>query len=51
MQRLGRKEFQEVSEIEIFNEIGDIASSLGYNPVYFKALKPVFVEMEEGIYE
>ena len=37
---LGKEEFQEVSEVAIFNEIGDYAENQGYNVVYFKSLFP-----------
>ena len=35
---LGKEEFQEVSEVAIFNEIGDYAENQGYDVVYFKSL-------------
>ena len=35
-----KKEFQEVSEVAIFNEIGDYAENQGYDVVYFKSLFP-----------
>ena len=37
---LGKEEFQEVSEVAIFNEIGDYAENQGYDVVYFKSLFP-----------
>ena len=37
---LGKEEFQEVSEVALFNEIGDYAENQGYDVVYFKSLFP-----------
>ena len=37
---LGKEEFQEVSEVAIFNEIGNYAENQGYDVVYFKSLFP-----------
>ena len=37
---LGKEEFQEVSEVAIFNEIGHYAENQGYDVVYFKSLFP-----------
>ena len=44
MSKIGSQEFQEHSEIDLFNKIGFMAETLGYNPVYFKALKPMLME-------
>ena len=33
---LGVEQFQEYSEVDLFNKIGFMASTLGYVPVYFK---------------
>ena len=41
---LGKEEFQEVSEVAIFNEIGDYAEKQGYDVVYFKSLMPKIKE-------
>ena len=41
---LGKEEFQEVSEVAIFNEIGDYAENQGYDVVYFKSLFPKIKE-------
>ena len=40
---LGVEQFQEYSEVELFNKIGFMASALGYVPVYFKVLHPKLV--------
>ena len=40
---LGVEQFQEYSEVELFNKIGFMASTLGYVPVYFKVLHPKLV--------
>ena len=40
---LGVEQFQEYSEVELFNKIGLMASALGYAPVYFKVLHPKLV--------
>ena len=37
---LGKEELQEVSEVAIFNGIGDYAENQGYDVVYFKSLFP-----------
>ena len=37
---LGKEEFQELSEIPLFNKIGDYAEKQGYDVVYFKSLMP-----------
>ena len=37
---LGKEEFQELSEIPLFNKIGDYAEKQGYDVVYFKSLFP-----------
>lgn len=47
MSKIGSQEFQEHSEIDLFNKIGFMAETLGYNPVYFKALKPMLMETEK----
>ena len=41
---LGKEEFQEVSEIPLFNKIGDYAEKQGYDVVYFKSLMPKIKE-------
>ena len=48
MNKIGHEEFQEYSEVDLFNKIGFMAETLGYNPVYFKALKPMLMETENG---
>ena len=48
MSKIGSQEFQEHSEVDLFNKIGFIAETLGYHPVYFKALKPMLMETENG---
>lgn len=47
MSKIGSKEFQEYSEIDLFNKIGFMAETLGYNPVYFKTLMPKCIVYEE----
>ena len=42
---LGKEEFQELSEIPLFNKIGDYAEKQGYDVVYFRSLEP---KIEEG---
>lgn len=44
MEKMGSKEFQEVSEIEAFNLIGQDAETKGYDVVYFKSLWPYMSE-------
>ena len=39
----GVEQFQEYSEVELFNKIGFMASTLGNVPVYFKVLHPKLV--------
>lgn len=46
--KLGVPEYQECSEIDLFNEIGEIVENLGYTPVYFKVLKPKMIETEDA---
>ena len=46
MSKIGSQEFQEHSEVDLFNKIGFIAETLGYHPVYFKVLKPMLMETE-----
>ena len=41
---LGKEELQEVSEVAIFNEIGNYAEKQGYDVVYFKSLMPKIKE-------
>ena len=41
---LGKEEFQELSEIPLFNKIGDYAEKQGYDVVYFKSLMPKIKE-------
>ena len=41
---LGKEEFQELSEIPLFNKIGDYAEKQGYYVVYFKSLMPKIEE-------
>lgn len=48
MSEIGSQEFQEYSEIDLFNKIGFMAGTLGYNPVYFKALNPKLNKIENG---
>ena len=48
MRKVGSQEFQEYSEIDLFNKLGFMAGTLGYNPVYFKVLHPKFIETENG---
>ena len=48
MKKVGCQEFQEYSEIDLFNKLGFMARTLGYNPVYFKVLHPKFIETENG---
>lgn len=48
MNKIGSQEFQKYSEVDLFNKIGFIAETLGYNPVYFKVLKPMLMETENG---
>lgn len=48
MSKIGSQEFQEYSEVDLFNKIGFMAGTLGYHPVYFKALKPMLMETENG---
>lgn len=48
MNKIGNHEFQEHSEVDLFNKIGLMAGTLGYNPVYFKVLYPKFIETENG---
>lgn len=45
---IGSQEFQEYSEIDLFNKIGFMAGTLGYHPVYFKALNPKVKNIENG---
>lgn len=40
--KIGKQEFQEVSEAPIFNLIGAYAQTKGYKPVYFKASMPAW---------
>lgn len=40
MSKIGSQEFQEHSEVDLFNKIGFMAETLGYEPVYFKTLMP-----------
>lgn len=49
MNKIRHQEFQEYSEIDLFNKIGFITKTLGYTPVYFKVLLPKFIKTEEGI--
>ena len=48
MNKIGSQEFQEYSEVDLFNKIGFMAGTLGYHPVYFKVLHPKFIETENG---
>ena len=48
MRKVASQEFQEYSEIDLFNKLGFMAGTLGYNPVYFKVLHPKFIETENG---
>ena len=48
MSKIGSQEFQEYSEVDLFNKIGFIAGTLGYNPVYFIVLHPKFIVTENG---
>ena len=48
---LGKEEFQEVSEVAIFNEIGDYAENQGYDVVYFKSLFPKMNKDNLGNFE
>ena len=43
---LWREEFQELSEVEIFNVIGAYAESQKYNPLYFKVAHSKEVDEE-----
>ena len=36
MNKIGSKKFQKYSEVDLFNKIGFMAETLGYEPVYFK---------------
>ena len=36
MNKIGSKKFQKYSEVDLFNKIGFMARTLGYDPVYFK---------------
>ena len=45
---IGSQEFQEHSEVDLFNKIGFMAETLGYNPVYFKVLNPKIKNIENG---
>ena len=40
MNKIGSQEFQKYSEVDLFNKIGFMAETLGYEPVYFKTLMP-----------
>ena len=44
MRKVGSQEFQELSEIPLFNKIGDYAEKQGYDVVYFKSLMPKIKE-------
>ena len=48
MNKAGIQEFQEYSEIDLFNNIGFLVETLGYTPVYFKVLHPKMLETEKG---
>ena len=48
MKKVGCQEFQEYSEIDLFNKIGFMLGTLGFKPVYFKVLHPKFIETENG---
>jgi len=48
MRKVGSQEFQEYSEIDLFNKIGFMAETLDYNPVYFKVLNPKIKSIENG---
>ncbi|MGL5751990.1 MAG: hypothetical protein ACRCXT_15770 [Paraclostridium sp.] len=46
MKKIGMQEFQEESEVEAFNLIGQDAGTKGYDIVYFKTLMPKLVKSE-----
>lgn len=48
MNKLEIQEFQEYSEVHLFNEIGDMVENLGYTPVYFKVLHPKMLKNKNG---
>ncbi|MGL5717994.1 MAG: hypothetical protein ACRCX2_33635 [Paraclostridium sp.] len=48
MDNLGSQIFEEYSEVDLFNKIGFMAETLGYNAIYFKSLMPKLVSYEDG---
>ena len=50
LRKIGKQEFQEHSEINLFNKIGLMSETLGCNPVYFKVEQPKLTNFE-GTFE